>query len=97
MLESPFPDTVRRATRQTAVIRNTWLVERADAVLILHATPGGETERMARLAVERGKPLATLDLPANQHLIDLGAYPTSASDPLLTKLQAWVKISATRH
>lgn len=88
-LESPFPDTVHRATKQTAIVRNTWLVERADAVLILHATPGGETERVARLAIESGKPLATLDHPANQHLIDLGAYPTSASDPLLTTPERW--------
>jgi len=88
-LESPFPDSVRRATKQTAIIRNTWMVERADAVLILHATPGGETERMAKLTVELGKPLATLDHPANQHLIDLGAYPTSASDPLLGQPNRW--------
>src|SRR5665811_2120727 len=33
-LESPFPDKVRRATKQTAIVRNTWMVERADAVLI---------------------------------------------------------------
>lgn len=88
-LESPFPDTVKRATKKTAIIRNTWMVERAAAVLILHATPGGETERMAKLAVELGKPLATLDHPANQHLINLGAYPTSASDPLLGQSDRW--------
>lgn len=88
-LESPFPDCVTRATKQTAIVRNTWMVERADAVLILHATPGGETERMATLAVELGKPLATLDHPANRHLIDLGAYPTSANDPLLAHSDRW--------
>lgn len=64
-------------------------MERADAVLILHATSGGETERMARLAVEQGKPLATLDHPANQRLIDFGAYPASANDPLLTTPAMW--------
>src|SRR5665811_613823 len=88
-LESPFPDSIRRATKQTAIIRNTGMVERADAVLILHATPGGETERMAKLAVNLGKPLATLDHPANQHLVDFGAYPTSASDPLLGQPNRW--------
>ncbi len=69
-----------------AASRNTWLVKRTDAVLVLYATPGSETERMA---VELGKPLATLAHPAKRRLIDLGAYTTSATDPLLSTPEWW--------
>ena len=45
----------------------------ADRVFIAHAAPGGKTEAFARKVADSGKPLLTLDSPANANLLALGA------------------------
>jgi hypothetical protein len=62
-----------RITRANAAIRNAFLLDEASEVVLLYATRGGETERMAREALERGLPLSVLDHPANARWLDLGA------------------------
>ena len=39
----------------------------------VHAAPGGKTEAFARKLAESGKPLLTLDSPANANLMEMGA------------------------
>ena len=78
-LLSPFGPSVRRATARTAEERNRFVLARAGAVLALHATPGGRTEALVRPAIAAGKPVATLDHPANGHLVALGACPVTAA------------------
>ena len=73
LLLSPFDDKVRRMTRETATYRNRFVAALADQVLIAHARPGSKTEALAREVLEWGKPLYTLDHPANHHLLELGA------------------------
>ncbi len=73
-IESPFADNVRRATRETAARRNRYVCDRAAAVLIAYARPGGDTDALAReLIAETAVPLYTLDHPANARLIAAGA------------------------
>ena len=72
-IDTPFDDHVKRATRQTAARRNRYVCERADAVLIAHARPGGRTEALARELIAAGKPVYTIDHPANANLLALGA------------------------
>ena len=72
-IDSPFDERVRRPTRETAAIRNRYVCEQADAVLIAHARPGGRTEALAQELIAAGKPLYTLDHPANANLLEMGA------------------------
>ena len=47
----------------------------ADTVLIAHAQPRSKTEQLAQEVVGWGKQVYTLDHPANEHLLALGAMP----------------------
>ena len=73
---SPFPD-VSRVTAETSERRNRIVAEMASAVLVVHASPGGRTEALAREIDPTRTPLLTLatDDGANDNLIALGATP----------------------
>ena len=70
---SPFPAAVRRPTAELAARRNDLVAGLAAQVFIAHAAPGGKTEAFARKLAESGKPLLTLDSPANANLAAMGA------------------------
>ena len=69
---SPFPTTIRRPTAQAAARRNDLVAGLAHQVFIAHAAPGSRTEAFARKLAAAGKPLLTLDSPANTNLIEMG-------------------------
>ncbi|MCB0034197.1 MAG: hypothetical protein KDE51_09265 [Anaerolineales bacterium] len=69
---APFPDSVKRITKQTAYQRNLVACALADTVLILHAHEESETARLAAEVVGWGKRVMTVDHAENQHLLDLG-------------------------
>jgi predicted Rossmann fold nucleotide-binding protein DprA/Smf involved in DNA uptake len=73
LLVSPFEEKVRRITAETAMARNRFVAALADSVLIAHAHPRSKSEGLAREVKEWGKPLYTLDNPANAELLALGA------------------------
>lgn len=63
----------RRPTAALAEQRNRFVAAISDAVLILHASPGGKLNRLATdLLAEGHKPVWTLDDPANAHLLARG-------------------------
>lgn len=68
LLLSPFPETVRRTDTETAYQRNRFVAALADQVLMAHAHPGSKTAQLAQEIAEWGKPVFTLDHPANGHL-----------------------------
>ena len=70
---SPFQPTVRRPTAELAAQRNDLVADLAQQVFIAHAAPGSKTEAFARKLANAGKPLLTLDSPANSNLIAVGA------------------------
>ena len=70
---SPFPATVRRPTAGLAGQRNNSVAKLAQRVFIAHAAPGSKTEAFARTLADAGKPLLTLDSPANENLAEMGA------------------------
>ena len=85
---SPFPATVRRPTVEIACRRNEMVGSLASRVFIAHASPAGKTEAFARKLATIGKPLLTLDSPANRNLLEMGAdsvapegYSGSTSNP----------------
>ena len=73
LLMSPFGEKVRRMTADTALARNRFVAALADTVLIAHAQPGSRTEQLVQEVVGWGKQVHTLDHPANEHLLALGA------------------------
>ena len=73
LLLSPFGEKVRRMTADTALTRNRFVAALADTVLIAHAQPGSKTEQLAQEVMGWGKQVQTLDHPANEHLLALGA------------------------
>lgn len=69
----------RRPTIDLAEQRNRFASAISDAVLILHAAPGGKLERLADELLVSGKRVWTLDDPTNAGLISKGARPLSPS------------------
>ena len=80
LLISPFDDAQMRMTRKLAEQRNRFVVDRAAALLVVHAAPGGQTEAAARHAIAQAKPVLTLPSPHNSHLVALGAQPVAVPD-----------------
>ena len=70
---SPFPSTARRPTVELAAQRNDLVADLAAQVFIAHAAPRSKTETFARKLAESGKPMLTLDSPANGNLVEMGA------------------------
>ena len=69
---SPFPANVRRPTAELAAQRNELVASLARRIFIVHAARGSKTEAFARRLADAGKPLLTLDSPANEHLVEAG-------------------------
>ncbi len=74
LLLSAFPPSVRRVTAETAHRRNRFVAMLADQVLIAHAHPGSKTAALAQRLAEQGRPVFTLDHPANEHLLTMGLH-----------------------
>lgn len=79
----------RRLTAEGAQDRNRFSAALADACFVAHAAPGGKTEALCREVMGWGKPLYTLDDPANANLLEMGAkvagprrLPELAATPL---------------
>ena len=70
---SPFPSTTRRPTLELAARRNNLVADLAAQVFIAHAAPSSKTEAFARCLADAGKALMTLDSPANENLVEMGA------------------------
>lgn len=73
------PRTIVRSPSSVA----TFVVALATAVLIPHASPGGNAGAIAREVVASGKPLATFDELDNQSLLDIGATPLNLDADIL--------------
>lgn len=63
----------RRPTTALAEQRNRFVTSISDSVLILHASPGGKLDHLADEVLTAGRPLWTIDDPANHHLVARGA------------------------
>ena len=70
---SPFSGREQRATATLAQTRNEFAAALADEVLVVHAEPGGGIERLCQTVLAWGKPLLTVESPANRRLVALGA------------------------
>ncbi len=77
---SPFPPSQRRPTVKLAAQRNDMVVTLSSRVFIAYAALGGKTEELARKVADSGKPILTLDSPANANLLELGARVVGVDD-----------------
>ena len=68
---SPFPSTRRRPTAELAALRNDLVADLALRVFIALAAAGSKTEAFARKLADAGKPLLTLESPANENLVEM--------------------------
>ena len=77
LMLSAFPDSIKRATVETAHQRNRVVAALAERIFVAYAQPDSKTEFFCREVIAWGKPLLTHDGPTNQNLIALGAtrYP----------------------
>lgn len=73
-LHLPFPETLRWATKKTAVFRNRLVAAPADEALIAYAHPGRSTEQLAKEVLAWGKSPYTLDHPANESMISFASH-----------------------
>ena len=83
---SPFPSTRRRPTAELAAQRNDLVGDLSHRVFIAHAATGSKTEAFARKLAASGKPLLTLDSPANANLGRMGATAITAEPGHLSQL-----------
>jgi predicted Rossmann fold nucleotide-binding protein DprA/Smf involved in DNA uptake len=74
VLVSPFGEDVRRMTRARAKSRNEFVSALATAVLIPHASSGGNAAAIARQITRQGRPLFTTDDEVNSGLVGWGAW-----------------------
>ncbi len=77
LILSRFGASRRRADTAQADKRNEMVAALASRLLVLHARPASRTLALARRAAGWGKPLFTIDDPANEELLRLGATPVT--------------------
>ena len=77
---SPFKESQRRNTVETAMERNRFVAALADAVFIAHASPNSKMEKFCHEVLKFGKPLYTFESEANKFLINIGAKSLSPND-----------------
>jgi predicted Rossmann fold nucleotide-binding protein DprA/Smf involved in DNA uptake len=80
VMVTPFPDTVRHITAQTATTRNRLVADMAAAVVVAHAAPGSKMEALCQSVLQSGKPLFTFDHPANAAILGRGARDVGQFD-----------------
>jgi len=72
---SPFKESQRRNTVDTAMERNRFVAAVANAVFVAHASPNSKMEKFCHEVLKLGKPLYTFESEANSNLIEMGLKP----------------------
>jgi predicted Rossmann fold nucleotide-binding protein DprA/Smf involved in DNA uptake len=73
LILSPFEPKHKRITAALAEARNRFVGALADRVFVAHAAPASRTLALALALRERGKPVLTVDDPANEPLLGFAA------------------------
>jgi predicted Rossmann fold nucleotide-binding protein DprA/Smf involved in DNA uptake len=69
-----------RSDVEMALRRNRFVAALGDRILILHAEPSSNTERLCRELIGWQKPVYTIDSEANQNLVGLGAQAVALAN-----------------
>lgn len=73
LIVTPFNQSVRRASQDTANKRNELMIQLADEIVVAYAQSGGNVERLVIKWLRKGKKVKTFDVSENRALIDAGA------------------------
>ena len=71
LILSPFPPKHRRVTAALAEERNRFVAALAGKVFVAHAAPSSRTLALSEELLRQGKPLVTIDHPANGNLLGM--------------------------
>jgi len=77
---SPFKESQRRNTVDTAMERNRFVAAVADAVFVAHASPNSKMEKFCGEVLKLGKSLYSFENDANKCLFNIGAKVLSLND-----------------
>jgi len=88
LILSPFESKERRPTIELAERRNRLLAALAGQVVVAHATAGSRTEQLCSELIEHGKPVYTVCLEENAHLMAKGIVGHSVGGLLQTIVRA---------
>ena len=77
LILSPFAAHHRRPTTALAEQRNRVVAMLSDTIFVAHADAGSRTRRFCSDMIAQSKPVYTLDLPENAHLVQLGVNAQS--------------------
>jgi len=80
LLVSAFGPGCRRATAELADQRNRLVAALASWAFVSHAAPGGKTEALCCEMVALGKPLFTVESPANANLLAMKSKPLAVGE-----------------
>jgi predicted Rossmann fold nucleotide-binding protein DprA/Smf involved in DNA uptake len=72
LLLSPFKESQKRNTVETAYERNRFVAALADGVFVAHGAPKSKTEDFCREVLSWGKKVYTFESDSNRNLINLG-------------------------
>lgn len=73
LIISPFGPRQRRATKNTAEVRNRFVSAAADRLFFLHAASKSKTMSLATELLQAGREIETFDVKENEELIEAGA------------------------
>lgn len=80
LMLSPFKESERRNTVETAMERNRFIATVANVVFVAHASPNSKMEKFCHEVVRLGKPLYTFESEANKFLTNIGAKVLSLNN-----------------
>lgn len=75
LIVTPFPESVKRITKETSVERNRFIGELADEVFVSYAEPRGKMEALCCEWIEVGREVLTFESQYTENLLELGAVP----------------------
>ncbi|MFC1492885.1 hypothetical protein ACFL6O_02925 [candidate division KSB1 bacterium] len=67
LIVTQFKDSQKRPTKEAAMIRNRFVAETTDDILIPYAHPGSNTEHVCKELIQKGKKLYTIDSEFNSN------------------------------
>ncbi len=70
---SPFDESVKRITKETAIKRNEMMAEVADEIFIAYASQNGKLRNLMERNIAEGKKVFTFNSSGNKHLLEIDA------------------------
>ena len=73
LIVTPFNQSVRRASQETANKRNEFMIQLAAEIFVAYAQPSGNVERLVLKWLKKGRNVSTFGVEENSKLMDAGA------------------------